>query len=269
MIPAAWRFALASVVGTSHLRQDLGCQDASDCRVLETADGAPVLVAIASDGAGSASRAEIGSRLACSLFMEETAALLADGGAVEHITRGFAQEWIARFQCEVGFLAAAEALATREFACTVLAAVVGGECAAFLQIGDGAIIVGSESAPEYDWVFWPQKGEYENMTSFATDAAAGERLEYTLVEGSIEELALFTDGLQRLALHFGSRKAHTPFFGPMFAPVRAATEGYSATLSSALAAYLALPRINARTDDDKTLILATRRVMVPEADDGL
>jgi hypothetical protein len=55
----------------------------------------------------------------------------------------------------------------------------------------------------------------------------------------------------------------------MFAPVRAAAAGFSAPLSSALTAYLALPRINERTDDDKTLILATRRAVAAETHDGL
>jgi hypothetical protein len=41
--------------------------------------------------------------------------------------------------------------------------------------------------------------------------------------------------------------------------VRAAPAGRSDRLSAALAAFLASPRINQRTDDDKTLILATRR----------
>jgi hypothetical protein len=69
--------------------------------------------------------------------------------------------------------------------------------------------------------------------------------------------------LQRLALHYEGRTAHAPFFRPMFAPVRAADPGRAETLSTQLAAFLGSQPVNARTDDDKTLVLATRREPLP------
>jgi hypothetical protein len=45
----------------------------------------------------------------------------------------------------------------------------------------------------------------------------------------------------------------------MFVPVRSAPPGECGALSSALATFLCSPRVRARTDDDTTLILATRR----------
>jgi hypothetical protein len=233
--------------------------------------GEPVLVAVVADGAGSAAYAEIGAQSACSLLIEEIEALMDGEKSVRDLTREFAEGWVVRLQKQIAARAEAEALRPRDFACTTLAAVVGPDCAAFLQIGDGAIVVAAEeAADEYGWVFWPQQGEYENVTCFVTEPAAPERLEHALVEGRIGEIALFTDGLQRLALQFATREAHAPFFRPMFAPVRAADGGYSETLSSALARYLDLPQVNHRTDDDKTLVLATRRhdTGTGDGDDG-
>jgi hypothetical protein len=227
-------------------------------------DGEPVLVAIVSDGAGSAARGEAGARLACSLFVDEMAALFEIDGSVLDITREFAQGWLMRFQNAVALRAEAEELAPRDFACTTLAAVLAPACAAFLQIGDGAIVVAAHAeAGEYRPVFWPQRGEYENTTTFATEEAALEQFEFAACEEAIDEVALFTDGLQRLALHFHSQSAYTPLFRPMFAAVRAVPEGLSETLSISLAAFLDSRPVNERTDDDKTLVLATRRVIAP------
>ena len=164
------------------------------------------------------------------------------------------------FQSEVASRAEADDLASRDYACTILVAIVGADCAAFMQVGDGAIVVSRRTEPDqYAWVFWPQEGEYANMTQFATEPGADELLEYELVEGSVDELALFTDGLQRLALHYQSLTAHAPFFRPVFAAVRLAPEGHAEGLSAALADYLRSRPVEQRTDDDKTLILATRR----------
>src|SRR5215510_6680198 len=64
----AWVWAAARVAGTSHLKQGLPCQDSFACRVWQSRDGPPVLVAALADGAGSAERADVGSALATSLL---------------------------------------------------------------------------------------------------------------------------------------------------------------------------------------------------------
>lgn len=255
-----WRYAAASTVGTSHTRLDQPCQDASACRILETSGGEPVLVAVASDGAGSALRAEVGSQLACCLVLDAVSALLAEGGSTRDITRPFVEAWLGRFHQEIAAQAEAEELRPRDFACTIVAAVVGLDHAVFFQIGDGAIVVSSaDEVDGYSWVFWPATGEYENLTFFATDPEAVSHLELDSVERTIDEVALFTDGLQRLALHYQSRTAHAPFFKPLLSAVSGALPEAAEDLSAKLAAYLSSPLINDRTDDDKTLILATRR----------
>jgi serine/threonine protein phosphatase PrpC len=255
-----WKFILASVVGTSHAKTDTPCQDASACTLLNTTGGSSVLVAVAADGAGSARKSDIGASLACSLFIEEMKSLFELEGGVDEITADFVKGWITRFQNEVALRAEAEELKPRDFACTLLAAVVGTDKAAFAQIGDGAIVISSREEPEeYNYVFWPQQGEYANITNFLTDPEAHDKIEHTLVNGEIDEVAIFSDGIQNLALHYESKTAHSPFFGPVFSWLRPAPDGYSEKLSSSLASYLNSQKINDCTDDDKTLILATRR----------
>ena len=70
---------------------------------------------------------------------------------------------------------------------------------------------------------------------------------------------MFSDGLQRLALVYQSQTVHEPFFEPMFAELRNADLQTCNSLSDQLARFLDSPKINERTDDDKTLVLASRR----------
>src|SRR5262249_26240874 len=106
-------------------------------------------------------------------------------------------------------------------------------------------------------VFWPQSGEYVNMTSFLTDQDFEERLEFCSWADSVDEIALFSDGLQMLALHYAEQAAYRPFFVPLFKRLR--ESGAAKELEVSLLRFLESPRVNERTDDDKTLIIATRR----------
>jgi hypothetical protein len=248
----SWRFLNAAVRGTSHERGDTPCQD--DCAVDVAGD---VLIAIASDGAGSASCAEEGSGLVCETLLREVEQWLRNGGAVGAVTRELGEEWIGCARMAIEARAARKELTPREFACTLVAALVGPDAAAFLQIGDGAIL--ANSADVWNVVFWPDGGEYANTTWFATDADWTQHLHFEVRPVVVDELVLMTDGLQRLALQFDTRSAHAPFFTPMFHALRSAAPGYASELEPPLVAFLGSEAVNARTDDDKSLVLATRR----------
>lgn len=264
-LAAKWRYVHASVKGTSHASTDAPCQDVTACEILTNAKGNETLVAVVSDGAGSACRAEIGAALACQLFISEMRAFFESDYTASDLTLDFARKWITSFQNDIQLRADAEELKPRDFACTFVAAVISDESAAFLQVGDGAIVVRSHDEPgddSYDWVFWADEGEYANQTTFLTEAAAFEKLNFQTVGNRVDETALFSDGLQRLALHFQSRTAHAPFFQSMFAPLHAVlNDGHAGALTTSLAAFLNSPSVNERTDDDKSLVLATRRVL--------
>ena len=182
------------------------------------------------------------------------------GGAVEEITRGFCNQWLISFQHEIKSRAETEDLSPRAFACTLLAAVIGATSSAFCQVGDGAIVTQPPDSPgEYCYMFWPEKGEYENQTYFATDPLAADHLQHDSSPHQINEVALFSDGLERLALHMESQTAQAPFFRPMFMPLYKAPDGHSQELSSALGQFLSSKRVQDQTDDDASLILATRQ----------
>ncbi len=210
------------------------------------------------------------------------------GGGAGDLERGRIEGWLAGLRSETERLAADEGLTARDYASTLLAAVVGEDRAAFFQVGDGAMVIDA-AAPDagYECVFWPQHEEYENITFFAAEPDASEHLLCTVIERRIGELAMFSDGLQRLALDFAGQRPHLPFFRSILSPLRegrlapwrdrppavrggppafpgglfpeVASGGAAGdALSGALAAFLDSPRVNARTEDDKTLVLAVR-----------
>ncbi|MCW2242294.1 hypothetical protein M2351_006950 [Azospirillum canadense] len=223
-------------------------------------EGCETLVAVVSDGAGSAAHSDIGSGLACSLFVDELRALLETGGSVADVTPDFTRDWLRRFSAEIAVRAEAMECSPRELACTLLGAVVSESRAVFLQVGDGAIVFSTAQEPDaMEVAVWPQQGEFANVTFFATDLTAGDRIAHRAVEERIDRLAMFSDGLQMLALSFADRSAFRPFFDPLFGTLEGAPEDAVANLSDPLEEFLSSPRVNGRTDDDKSLILASRR----------
>ncbi len=253
MSGGGWKYAASSVIGTSHKNNPDGlCQDAHMCRYLEGI--VPALLAVVSDGAGSASHSHLGSRGAC----EYVETRVRDAPSEERFTQSFALDVFQCLRQQLFKMAEEAGLTARDLACTLLVAIVEGCRAAFWQIGDGAICFRIRESETYGYAFWPEKGDYANVTYFVTDANAEEHLEFDVMAGEIIELAAFSDGLERLALDFAAGETHSGFFKGLFPHLSSVGPGYSAAISSQLAAFLGSERVNKRTDDDKTLILAAR-----------
>jgi hypothetical protein len=252
-----WRIAAASALGTSHAKLGMPCQDAYVVKLLTDKDGKNVLVVVVSDGAGSAAKAEVGLRLTCSTVAEAAEVHLIDG-KVSDISRDVAQSWVGMVQQAISLRAEDENGVARDYACTMLVAIVGEDAAVFLQIGDGATVVSDDEG--WCWVHWPQHGEFANMTNFVTEPSAEEKLAFDLCLRRIDEVAVFSDGIERLVLHESSKSVFDPFFDRMFPAVRSLDrDGLDSKLSESLEGYLNSKTINDKTDDDKTLVLATRR----------
>lgn len=268
-----WRFAYASVVGRSHVDAGIICQDSSLCTLVQTEQG-DVVVASVSDGAGSAMHSDIGSKLACASFEEEVAARLRERGASEPIDRESVETWLADFREAATREAERLGVSARELACTFVGAVIAPSWSSFCQIGDGGIVVDRPTTPAepgdglgpFEIVFWPEQGEYANETYFATMAGATDHLQFRVDQRQVRDVAMFSDGMQRLVLQFDVRQPFTPFFRTMFGPVYARTlTGEDSDLSRDLAKYLGSTVVSERTDDDVSLILATQHFQVAAA----
>lgn len=259
-----WRILGVSAIGSAHVGGTLPCQDACAIASVQLPGGEPAVILVAADGAGSAPHGEEGARLACGRWIELVTSYLTEGGMVGAVSRLQADDWCWEVRESIRQEAEAADTTAREYACTLVAALVGPDATAAFQVGDGAIVVADPSLG-YRPVFWPQRGQYANMTHFVTEPDAVDRLAFELLSEPTDEIALLTDGLQSLALHYATETAYAPFFEHMFRPLRAVPATDLDPLRLALADYLGSEIVSRRTDDDKTLVLATRRPPTPAA----
>lgn len=266
MSSGGWRYAAASVIGTSHEKTGGTCQDANDCKIYALDCGEKILAAIAADGAGSAVCGGEGAARTCGVFLGLVEEHFGTGRTVAQITRDTVVSWVATLQTFLEEDAKAISRERRDFACTILGLIIDETNAVCFQVGDGVIVLADSEERVYGHVFWPDRGEYANTTHFVTEDDAREHLQFESIKRRIVEAALLTDGLQNIALNYQQRTAHDPFFKGLFAPLRTAEEGCSLELSRSLASFLASARVNDKTDDDKTLVLAARtdlRLAIP------
>lgn len=250
-----WSVAAAATAGERHLADGRPCEDAWTVRH-HTFQGEPWLILAVSDGAGTAGRAQAGSACAVAAFADEAArGLYSDG----EMTADRLRDCLGAARVALAVEAGLAGAHIRDFACTLLGAVIGPRTAAFAQIGDGAIVVAGDEPGSWAWMFEPQKGEYANETSFLTDEDATASASVALLTDVPAEIALFSDGLENLLIRTQpERHVVGPFFDQIFPPVRrVADPGLDKALCDHLATYLATPAIAARSDDDRTLILAT------------
>jgi hypothetical protein len=121
-----------------------------------------------------------------------------------------------------------------------------------IQVGDGAVVV--RRGETFEALTAPDHGEYINESTFLTSGDYQEHAQVVIRDQTgIDGVALLSDGLQLLALNLQTGEPFAPFFRPLlqFAARPDADE-------PELSAFLASPRVCARTDDDKTLLLAVR-----------
>lgn len=247
-----WLAVGTSVAGTSHLARRLGCDDAHFGAAL---DNGTLLLAVA-DGAGSAAHSAAGAQRAvhgavASLANRLVAERPVDAGGWKELLR----ETLLDVRNEVAALAAeTEGAQLRDFASTLLLAVTGPEHVATLQVGDGAIVLRSVQGG-LEVLSPAATSEYINETDFLTSESAPSRALLTVrAAEEIDAMALLTDGVEILAIEHATHTAHAPFFTPLF---RFAADPEAD--AEQIAALLASERVNERTDDDKTLVLAVRR----------
>lgn len=242
-----WRWASASVVGTSHIQNGDRLQDAYV--VTEFGDGG--MLAVVSDGAGSAIFGAYGSWLTCrflSVRFREWVRANPDLPSDEELAN-----WIDELRDRISVVAMHRESTPRQFAATLAAIAITSDETVTMHIGDSAVV--GRKGTEWDVLCWPENGEYASSTYFVTDDPEP-RLSITRRPREHNAFALFSDGVGDLALSHQERNAHPRFFDPMFRPVDAASDvGRLIELSEKLAIYLAGPAVCERTDDDKTLIL--------------
>ena len=247
-----WRAVSASVSGTSHERRGQPCQDAYYWKILPE----DVLVAAVADGAGSAALGEVGASVAAQTAVETVCAhnvklrSLSDDEGWQSLVANA----LKTAQMAVEAEAFSRQVNVRDLATTLILVVATPELVAAVQVGDGAAVLG-DSQEHIVALTVPQSGEYINETTFLVSPDAVETAQVTVWHGTTAYIALFSDGLQALALKMPEGTPHAPFFSPLFRFVEGTTDKTKA--QEQLVTFLRSPRVTERTDDDLTLLLAT------------
>jgi serine/threonine protein phosphatase PrpC len=204
------------------------------------------LIAAVADGAGSAKHADKGAAIVVQSFFELGPDLFASDEAAEPLLK--------LIKDRIEQSASETQARPEEFSSTLVGAIVGPESAVFVQVGDGAAVVSSESA--HKLAIEPESFEFVNSTRFATSADASLHLRLQRIDGPVEAIALFSDGLQPLLLD-SQNQPHAPFFDAAFRNL-VGRETHDLRASEWIAKTLTSDPVTRRTDDDTSLVIARK-----------
>ena len=247
-----WRVVAASAAGISHIDNGRACEDSCFAQVESDSATQPLLTIFVADGAGSAAKGCMGASLAIEAATEFVGQQDSQSGFT--LNDHWATECIQAVRERIYAGAERQGAKPRDFACTFLGVIATPYATLLMQIGDGGIVIDIGSGLELPII--PMTGEYANMTNFITDDNAIDVLAVRVFSNRADKIAVFSDGIQRLALTMATNTVYAPFFTPFFTVLSAATATQENLLQAELEQFLQSPAVNERTDDDKSLALA-------------
>jgi hypothetical protein len=261
-----WRAVARSVIGTSHQRQQLPCQDFGSNRIL-----GDVIIGAVADGAGSASHSDVGAKLAVTTAIDHLVATEAwlqkrhfswrslPHAPTEAIARKIFTTTVNKVRDGFNAQAQTEGYSVDDLACTLLVFLATPNWVGAMQIGDGFIVMRSKRQ-DYQLLFQPDKGEFVNQTTFVTSSGALEEMQVCVLQEQPIFICAASDGLERVAIRLRDWAPFPPFFKPL--------EEYLLETHNPeqddeyLVSFLESERLNQKTDDDKTLLLSLYNVGV-------
>ncbi len=261
-----WITANASITGSSHAKSGQPCQDASHVAVSQ--DG-KWLVAVLSDGAGSAARSKEGSDLTVNFFSNGMFTLCDELNTRQPGSwiNDFVIQKILDLRQKLRDIGGTDNL--KDFHCTLLAILLGERGGFAIHIGDGAIFGGKVSTVDHNksWIqpdsFFcsgPENGEYSNETFFLTDGSWIKHLRITPLI-SLDWIFLGSDGATALALE-NEISPRLEFLEPAAAQIFSAKE--KARRDEILSQILNDPRADKISSDDKSIIFAARESTISD-----
>ena len=248
-----WKYALASVIGTSHLDSNTTKQDF--CLVeKKNINGVNYLFSAVADGAGSAKFSDKSSSYICRLFIRKAEKWLNEND-ISTLNKEVVLSWFLHFQNVLNRVVRIYHIdSIKEFATTLLFALLSEKGNIFVQIGDGVIAKGDIN--DLNCVFEPQHGEYINTTYFATEKNISERFMFEFNSDKIKRLVMHTDGIEIISFNFALKKPHINFFNPIFAMLDEFNKsGLDKNTSEFIYGFLDCERVKQKTDDDKTMVI--------------
>jgi hypothetical protein len=250
-----WTYTRASAIGTSHQRRDEICQDYSlvRCLPINKDEGRWALFAAVADGAGTARFSAKGAKLAVHDLEQEVRRNL--GKCKTNLTVDKLKEAVLKTSNYIEDYANRSGHKSRDYASTLICTILLSDQAWYLQVGDGAAVFRYEQQRVVN--YWPAKGEYGNETFFITDENVLDQLHIQEIQMP-DEVTLFTDGLESIALNLTSKEVHQPFYESFYRVLRQRKAGFQKDLAKGLANWMQTDLVTSRSDDDKSLVLISR-----------
>ena len=249
VLPAMlWDVVAVAIQGTSHQKINVPCQDAVYWQI---SPKGTLVIAIA-DGAGSASLAEIGAEIVVRQAVDHLCSSEVELADINNLA--WQEMLMGAFRSALAAVVAeadARQMPLREFASTLIVTLSTPDFVLAGHIGDGASVVGDDEGNVY-LLTGPQNGEYANETTFLVSPDALATIQLVKWPKPARHLALFSDGLQMLALTMPVAHPHAPFFSPLFRFVSSRPKEGEAQLRK----FLTTPPVTDRVDDDLSLVLA-------------
>jgi len=261
-ITQRWKDVFSSVVGRSHGATGISCQDYAYCKQYKD-----YVIGAVSDGAGSCSLSEHGSRLAVETTLEYFTTILENSRLnpflSENDTKRLFRELISAIRVKIDEKAVSwsseynQKYIAGDFACTLLAFVAFPEGIAAMQLGDGFIVIRDRESKEYNLLFLSTKDEDQptNYTTFVTSSAASIQKDLQIIyrPQSISFICASTDGLEKLAIDPFTQKAYARFFIPLEKYIQKTPYPKQ---DSYIEEFLNLDDVNNnKNEDDKTILI--------------
>lgn len=238
-----WTTTGASVKGTSHEQQGTECQDAHAYHH----DDQTLILAIA-DGAGSATHGGTGALLATTAATSYLAGALGRRRAPRVLKRVL-QQTVEHTRRAIEQTAIARGHDVKHYATTFLAAVLQRDYIGIIQMGDGAIII-QDGDGTLRVLTTQQEREYVNEVTFLTCSTYHDELRISVLRARrLRAVCLVTDGVETLSVRRATNTPHPGFFNPLL---------NNPVSPEQLVALLTSPGACDRSDDDKTILLATK-----------
>jgi len=239
----------SSVIGPSHEKKNIKCQDACCYELLNHGIG----VIVVSDGLGSVKNSDIGATEAVNAAVNKIKEIFntkgIEGAHLDNIVenavfyaRQILEQKADELQCNL-----------QDLACTIIVVVIYQDTVSVGHIGDGAVV--AKIKDKLKIISYPGESEYVNEVVPLTSKDWDKHLR---ISGSseIECLAVFTDGCQKAGLKKMENiwKPYNGFFDPLFLYAKEIKNIKEAKQD--IINLLISEKMSKNSEDDKTFVIA-------------
>jgi hypothetical protein len=281
-----WKYIARSAIGIGHQKLNLPCQDYAGCELK-----GQYLIGVVADGAGSARFSELGSRsvvraalrfltnhemefesrgktiwgnikkllnteLNWKLLNTDVTQLIKPDNqvSIEDEVKAYFQNLLQECIADLRREAQQNNCDVKDLASTLLVFIAHTNWLVAMQVGDGLLVVRERDESDYRLIIKPRRGEFANETIFVTSDGAIDSIQTAIVNKPCAFICAATDGVENVAVRLSDWSPFAPFFLPLEEYLRETDKPEED--DRYLMDFLNSDRLNARTDDDKTLLIA-------------